>query len=780
MRRRRTSTAFVVLTAVLAFITGPIWYTGELIRNEDRFVAVSDKILAHPDIRQATAERATVLTLDALETDEAVAELLPGASRSLAVPISQLATEAMTDAAFELLDTEVALRARDSALREVHGQLTADEQDVVIDLRPVLTRVAREVAGPTAGSAVTQFLADSEDGRIILAEADSTTARAASGFLGLRSSSWFFAIGTLASLVAAVVVATDRRRALIRAGLALSLGATGAVLLVAIVLQATPLLTDTALGPEIGTGLAEAVSADFGEQQRSGVVGGLVLAFVGLLLGPRRSAVALRSLPGAIWRQQGTGVLRILSTVVVDNPALARMVAWLGPALLLVSWPNPTTRVVTIVLLGTAIGQFGIWFLSSTRPWAADRRGLLGLADQSPATTGIGASLRRWRLNLAGLLFVLFLFWPGWNIRVIVGFFVMLAIVQAALDLVPARRLAKANAVPDPEPVQSADTGWSWPRLAAGAVAVLVLGGIVANTAFSAEEAAAQVGCNGHIELCDRAIDELVWAGSHNSMSSSDIGWELAAQTGDMVAQLDHGVRALLIDTHYWDGRGTFEGEDDPTAAAAIEAALDNDRPRPGLWLCHGPCALGSTDLIAALADIDIWLDENPREVVMFVVQDEISTEDTFEAFEASGLIDRAYRHEPGSPFPTLGELIEREERIVVYAENEGSSDSWYQNAWETAFVDTPFKFDVRSDFSCEYNRGAADNPLLLVNHWLTTGIPSREAAEVVNSKNALEERVVECQDVQGRTPNVIAVDFAQTGDLIEVVDELNGVPDNG
>lgn len=142
--------------------------------------------------------------------------------------------------------------------------LTAVSDDVVIDLRPVLTRVAREIAGPTAGSALTQFLAKSDDGRFTVAEADSGTARAMAGIRSLRSSSWIFALGTLFSLAAAVAVAQDRRRALIRAGLALSLGAASAVLVVAVLLQATPLLSDTGLGPEVGRGLAEAVSTDFG------------------------------------------------------------------------------------------------------------------------------------------------------------------------------------------------------------------------------------------------------------------------------------------------------------------------------------------------------------------------------------------------------------------------------------------------------------------------------------------------------------------------------------
>lgn len=206
-------------------------------------------------------------------------------------------------------------------------------------------------------------------------------------------------------------------------------------------------------------------------------------------------------------------------------------------------------------------------------------------------------------------------------------------------------------------------------------------------------------------------------------MSATNLGWDLAMQTGDIISQLDHGVSALLIDTHDWDRSGTVEGADNEVVKEVIEASLADDQPRPGLWLCHGFCALGATELVPALADINFWLDAHPREVLLIIIQDEISTEDTFSAFDASGLLAKVHNHRPGTPFPTLQQLIDSNERILVYAENEGSHDSWYQNAWDEAFVDTPFGFGLRSEFSCEDEprRGRrsipSDQPLAIKRH---------------------------------------------------------------
>jgi hypothetical protein len=62
-----------------------------------------------------------------------------------------------------------------------------------------------------------------------------------------------------------------------------------------------------------------------------------------------------------------------------------------------------------------------------------------------------------------------------------------------------------------------------------------------------------------------------------------------------------------------------------------------------------------------------------------------------------------------------------------------------------------------------------------LMNHWVTTpptSLPSIAAR--VNAHDFLMERVENFRKERGRTPNIIAVDFYQTGGLIEVVRELN------
>ena len=100
-------------------------------------------------------------------------------------------------------------------------------------------------------------------------------------------------------------------------------------------------------------------------------------------------------------------------------------------------------------------------------------------------------------------------------------------------------------------------------RLAVGVTAAIsfasvamLFGGLAFARALRAPDVAhadmAEAGCNGHVELCDRRLDEVVLAGTHNSMAASaQHGFLFGRQQGGIGAQLASGVRAFLIDLHY-------------------------------------------------------------------------------------------------------------------------------------------------------------------------------------------------------------------------------------
>jgi hypothetical protein len=255
-------------------------------------------------------------------------------------------------------------------------------------------------------------------------------------------------------------------------------------------------------------------------------------------------------------------------------------------------------------------------------------------------------------------------------------------------------------------------------RATALAAAVSVIVGLVAWLVPARAASTETRACNGHVELCDRHYDEVVYAATHNSMSSPDVVFVWPEHDGDIRAQLDQGMRALLIDTHHWTPLVSDEqlAAADPYLPASVAGRIfDTLGPlregRDGTYLCHNQCALGATPLIDALRTIREFLDENPDEVVTLIIQDAITPAETADAFASAGLDRYLHEHRPGSPWSTLGELIDRGERLVVFAETEGPPPGWYHHAFEY-IQETPYRFEEPDDFTCAPNRGDPDATL--------------------------------------------------------------------
>lgn len=272
----------------------------------------------------------------------------------------------------------------------------------------------------------------------------------------------------------------------------------------------------------------------------------------------------------------------------------------------------------------------------------------------------------------------------------------------------------------------------------------MILGALLLACGAAPKEA--ERACNGHAELCGRRLDQLALPATHNSMSSADDGWMVPNQGPDIPSQLEDGVRGFLFDTT------EEEGE---------------------LLLCHGYCSLGSVALEEALGWYADFLAANPDEVLVFVIQDAITAEQTAAAFEAAGLAEQAWSWDGGA-MPTLGELIEADTRLIVSAEVAGPPPAWYHHAWELLW-DTPYEFQSTDEFSCALNRGSAENPLFLLNHWLGP-LPTEALAAEANAEAVLGARAAECAAEAGRPPTLVAVDHYQIGALFEVVDALNGL----
>jgi hypothetical protein len=339
-----------------------------------------------------------------------------------------------------------------------------------------------------------------------------------------------------------------------------------------------------------------------------------------------------------------------------------------------------------------------------------------------------------------------------------------------------------------------------WLRLAL--VVVFLAAGTAAVVALTHREPALAhpiEACNGYAELCDRRIADVAFPATHNSMASAtDSSWLFPAQDDGIPAQLNAGVRGLLIDTHYGikSARGvtTHLTEQTEKLAKVVDAvgpeflaSVDRLRAvigfhnggRATVYLCHAFCEVGATRAQDALGQIRDFLVRHPDQVLILSIEDDVTPDDSAAVFRESGLLDLVYQG-PSGPWPTLRQLIEQDRRVIVFAENQTGGISWYRPQFKL-MEETPYRFtsvnQVKDAASCRPNRGGTGKPLFLLNNWVDTSPAPRPAnAASVNALDVLLGRARRCQGERHRLPNLVAVDFYRRGDLLRVVAKLNGV----
>jgi hypothetical protein len=256
-------------------------------------------------------------------------------------------------------------------------------------------------------------------------------------------------------------------------------------------------------------------------------------------------------------------------------------------------------------------------------------------------------------------------------------------------------------------------------------------------------------GCLGGAAPCDLPLTEWTLAGAHNAFNAGDSGFLVPNHDLGLAEQLAGGVRAFLMDT-YLVGEG-----------AAAEVVL-----------CHGPCALGQQPLEEAAAIFAAFVRANPGEPLLWIVQDAAPSEATLAALEAAGLGPSLWRWEDEG-WPTLGELAASGRSVMITAERDEPGPAAWTSFYGRGF-DTAYTFAAPEDFSCAPLRGEPGQGLFLLNHWLSVPLPTREGAAEVNTRAALRARVDACVQEQGWTPNILAIDFWEQGEVVEVVRAMN------
>jgi hypothetical protein len=161
------------------------------------------------------------------------------------------------------------------------------------------------------------------------------------------------------------------------------------------------------------------------------------------------------------------------------------------------------------------------------------------------------------------------------------------------------------------------------------------------------------------------------------------------------------------------------------------------------------------------------------RRVLTIVFEDYVPPSAVRKAMQRTGLLREAATLERSQPLPTLGDLIARGRRLLVFAEKDGGAYPWYMPAF--SFIqDTPLGARRPGRLRCTRWRGNADSPVLLLNHWIDRFPPRVSDNARINRRRFLEQRIARCTRSRGMAPGIVAVDFYERGALLAVARALN------
>jgi hypothetical protein len=273
--------------------------------------------------------------------------------------------------------------------------------------------------------------------------------------------------------------------------------------------------------------------------------------------------------------------------------------------------------------------------------------------------------------------------------------------------------------------------------------------------------------CNGVDNICDLKVSDVMFAGLHNAMASVEDGFLVAGNHEyNLESALQAGFRAINVDL------GNCNGD---------------------LALVHSKCELGKRDPYTVFDHINLFLDKHPRDLLLIPIQvnnevdGPVSLWEFYNILQAvPGLTDRMYQHNETQYWPTMRELIDNDQRIILFVYNAdvicrypGTCPPGFHD-WFLYASETTYDFDSVDDIqntalSCPYDRGDQGyNDFYAINAFVSDPLPSKASSQVINQQDFLLAHLETCESIVGRNASVIFVDFWEEGDVVDLVQTHN------
>ena len=320
----------------------------------------------------------------------------------------------------------------------------------------------------------------------------------------------------------------------------------------------------------------------------------------------------------------------------------------------------------------------------------------------------------------------------------------------------------------------------------------------------------------------DRRYDQNTYLAAHNAFANGDLYYPFTAnQLPGITAQLDMGVRCLLLDVYYvrqrvrtvagvplemeaeiYHHHGDYLNPTEPFTNSPVEVVLAHapDTSTGGYKLLAGyPLTLTPyPTLLSTLQEIKRWMDSHPDEIVTLILESYVPEPNEIDScLGNAGLYDMVFHpHLPnhgmpaynGKPWevvfhgwPKLSKMAEANKRLVIFSSNGTKWDNYYageqlgniitpdhdgQAAQWLFIVENQYGhaglLDVGSPRAESENLDNMTFPLTFMN-WFPD-VPEQTTVNDLNSYPVLAPARRNFEQAARRTPNFIALDHVHLG----------------
>ena len=270
--------------------------------------------------------------------------------------------------------------------------------------------------------------------------------------------------------------------------------------------------------------------------------------------------------------------------------------------------------------------------------------------------------------------------------------------------------------------------------------------------------------CHGEARYCLRTYDDFTFAETHNSFSTPEDGimGGINHLTG-LQSQWEDGIRAFMLDPYH---QSEFNNEkEDVVFCHAV--SLPNTPP----------CLFGSVDAFSWLRSLNSLHNNSSGDVVSLLIQNyQVPGEHLEYLLNETGILERAYIHELGSPWPSIGDMSLSGTDVLIFVQMEYEDNfTKLLPAWKHTW-DTPYGESSQEEMTCDLGRGDASQPVWHMNNWLNSdfGFADPVKASQVNAYDTLLGRALLCWETVGNRPTFVGVDYWEQGEVTNVTITLN------